>query len=345
MPIETVQHAVHIRRKQNALVFRNIARLWDIARHSQSEQQLLDQLHPWQANPRLKFDNGLAIFLLLSAVLLLLPWMLLSTSIWTQITALLSVVLLFWSYLIYEPKKPIRDVIEYLEQEMITKKYDLHYHRPPHFLTQPLNPRLFIAQLKQKFPLFDQGSLSNSIPFYASSVWKHADQQHQVLIFQYHFVNELQVRDQDGDRVTVKEVHHDLWGVFIFELPPNLGTFAATTHKRKTFVKPYQRAWQSSDIGLNQRVRLSGNDDMALAKTFGPAFSLKLADFFAQRQGDLLLNREHNMLCFLGPDDLMQVMSQQQKKIEDISSLRGHLRTFKLPHLEQLQQDLIRLLG
>lgn len=344
MPIDTVQHALHIRRKKNAVVFNNIARLWEISRHSQNEQQILAQLHPWQSATTLKFDNGLAIFLALLAVLCCIPIFFAAHAVWAQLCLAIAAVLALLSYCIYEPQKPIREVIQSLEQEMITKKYKLNYFQAPDFFKHPINQQRFITQLKQKFPVFEQGNLSNHIPFYASSIWQDSQGlQHQALIFQYHFVDEIQVRDQDGDRITVKEIHQDRWGVFIFELQDKLPTFAATT-KRKKWRAPYHVPWQSSDIHLNQRLRLSGQDQFQMAKKLSPSFYLKLADFFTQREGDLLVNTTHNMLCFLGPTDLMKIQSQHAKKITDISSLRGHLRTFELPALEQLQRDLIHLL-
>ena len=37
-------------------------------------------------------------------------------------------------------------------------------------------------------------------------------------------------------------------------------------------------------------------------------------------------------------------ISSRAKNIKDISALRGHLRTFKLPYLESLQRDLTQFL-
>ena len=82
---------------------------------------------------------------------------------------------------------------------------------------------------------------------------------------------------------------------------------------------------------------------MQTAKLLSPGFVLRLADFFAQRQGDLLFHPENRMLCYLGPRDLFQV-SSKHRHINDISTLRGHLRTFKLRQLEQLQHDLVQFL-
>jgi len=41
MPIDTVQQVLHIRRKKNAQVFHNIARLWEAGQKSHSDQALL----------------------------------------------------------------------------------------------------------------------------------------------------------------------------------------------------------------------------------------------------------------------------------------------------------------
>ena len=73
------------------------------------------------------------------------------------------------------------------------------------------------------------------------------------------------------------------------------------------------------------------------------AMVLKLDDFFQHQQGDLLFHPERNTLCFLGNRNLLEI-SSKAKNIQDISALRGHLRTFKLPYLEQLQTDLVDFL-
>ena len=344
MPIETSQRILALRHKKNAQVADNLARLWHIGRHSHSAEHLLQQLHPWGKPTHLKFDNGLAIFMALLGGLLLLPLFLQPSALWTQLTALLAGILLLVSYLLYASKKPILEVIDYLEHSIIQKKYQLDYQRQPEAFGRPLSPTLLISQLKQQFPIFNRGSVSNDIPFFASSVWQEADgKTHQVLIFQYHFVNELQIHDKKGERVSMKEIHQDLWGVFVFDLNHDLPTFAASTeHKKMPY--PYHLPWQSSDIQIRKRLYIGGENPLEMAKKIGPAFTLKLGDFFAERKGELYINHNQNMLCYLGPQNLMQIRRLNSKKIQDISALRGHLRTFKLPLLERLKKDLISLL-
>ena len=45
MPLDTIKHSIHIRRKKNKIVFDNIDRLWDIGRGADSVQDILDRLH------------------------------------------------------------------------------------------------------------------------------------------------------------------------------------------------------------------------------------------------------------------------------------------------------------
>ena len=84
MPIDTVRHSIHIRRKKNQVVFHNIARLWDIGRQAQSHQQILDGLHPWNAPVTLKFENTLPWLLAITGSIFMLAILIQPSSIWAQ---------------------------------------------------------------------------------------------------------------------------------------------------------------------------------------------------------------------------------------------------------------------
>lgn len=343
MPIETTQHALHLRAKKNAAVFRNIDRLWDIGKNSHSAPQILAKLYPWGSPNALKFSNALPLFFVFIGLLCLFLFLFNPTIIWMQMLFILAFSCFFISYLTYEPQKPITDVIQYLEQQIISKKYNLDAQHQPEYLGRRFHPLLFISQLKQQFPLFQQGTQNNTFPFYSSTVWQdEKGAKHHVLLFQYHLTH-TQSRPNSKYRLAT-ETDQNLWGFFVFNIQHDWPTFAATT-SQKTFTAPYHTAWKSSDIQLSQRVNISGSDQLELAKKLTPAFSLKLAQFFSQEKGDLLFNKENNMLCFLGPINFMEIKkSEQQKNIQDVSSLRRHLRTFQLPFLERLQRNLIHLL-
>ena len=341
MPIDSVKHSFHIRRKKNDVVFRNIARLWELGRSAHDHQALLDGLHPWNAPINLKFENVLAWFQGCIGLIFLLPVWITPANIWAQLSFILGLVIMAWAYFSYEQDDPIEEVIDFLEQQSIAKKYQLAFDRQPHHISVPFNSIHFIAHLKQLFPVFEQGSVSNKITRYASTVWQDEnDQAHQVMLFQYHYVNVIRVRDKNGDEHQVKEIHKDLWGVFVFDI--NTQGLAVSTSNKK-FYYPYSYPWHSSDIQINQRLKFYGSDEMETAKLMTPAFVLRLADFFKNREGDLLFHPESKMLCYIGPHDLFKI-SSKTNVIQDISALRGHLRTFKLIELENLQRDLLLFL-
>ena len=341
MPIDTIQHSIHIRRKKNKVVFDNIDRLWDISRNAESAQEILDRLHPWKAPITLKFENVLPIFLGLIGMVLIIPVLFIGEHIWTLFSFISGLACLLWAYLSYEQDDPLEDVIDHLEKQIIHKKYQLNEFIPPQHLGVAIQPAFFITHLKQLFPIFNQGRISNDIPYYASTTWQDEDgQQHQVLLFQYHFVDELRVRDQDGNELKVKEVHKDLWGCFVFNVPsPGI---AITTHNKK-FDAPYRFPWRSSDIQINQKLNFFGSDPMDMAKRLSPGFVMRIANFFKNREGDLLFHPDKDILCYMSSRNLFEI-SSKAKKINDISTLRGHLRTFKLPYLERLESDLTQFL-
>ncbi|MEC8058448.1 MAG: hypothetical protein VX136_15330, partial [Pseudomonadota bacterium] len=120
MPVQSVQRVLHIRRKKNAHVFRNIARLWDIGEKAQTHQQILDQLHPWGDNLSLRFDNGLPKFLmLLGAISFLMIFALPGLGLPFILGLFCTISLFFLAYVLYETDDALEDVIRYLEEKSI----------------------------------------------------------------------------------------------------------------------------------------------------------------------------------------------------------------------------------
>ncbi|WP_326518746.1 hypothetical protein [Acinetobacter sp. CAAS 2-6] len=341
MPIDNIKRTIHLRRRKNQRIMQNVARLWELGKQAQSHQELLEGLHPWGTDNQLRFDNVLPILLAVIAGCCLLSIWILPAGLPSHLAFWLALGLGFYSYLTYEQSSPIAEVIEFLEQQTITQKYSFQFYQTPVHISMPVQPSLFQAYLKNLFPLFQQGQVSNTIPVYASTVWTDDQgQQYPVLLFQYHFVNEIRMRDRNGNETKVKEVHKDLWGVFIFQVAAQ---GLAVTSSRKTFEFPYLHDWHTSDIQINQKLRIFGANPLQLAKTLTPAMVLRLDQLFATRSGDLLLHPEQPVLCFLGEQDLFKISTKTQN-IDDISKLRGHLRTFRLAEYENLQRDLIAFL-
>ena len=121
MPLDSVQHSIHIRRKKNERVFQNIARLQDLGRKAQSHQDILDGLHPWNAPIVLKFENVLPLLLAALGLFFMLLIFIDPSNIWMQLGLISGLLMIFWAYISYEDKQPIDDVIEFLEQQTINK--------------------------------------------------------------------------------------------------------------------------------------------------------------------------------------------------------------------------------
>ena len=341
MPIDTVQEALHIRRKKNAQVFRNIARLWEIGQKSHNDQELLDALHPWREDHGLRFFNVLPYLLAITSISTLIFGYFLHPHIqfiWSFLGAFLTG---FLAYLLYEPKEPLTQVINYLEQRMTVLRYGLQFQQLPAYLPNQAQPLLVISRLKQFFPLFNRGTESNEITQYASTTWHDGITEHQVLLFQYHYISEMPIFQENNKKKIVKEIHKDLWGAFIFQIPA-LGV--AVSNQRSRFFAPYTSSWQSSDILINQKLKIFGLDQHQLAKEVGPSMTLKLHDFFEHFSGDLIYHHEEQILCYLGEQNLFQTASKRSE-IHDISALRGHLRTMTMPQYQKFQQLMLNLIS
>ena len=342
MPIDTVQEALHIRRKKNAQVFRNIARLWEIGQKSHNDQELLDALHPWREDHGLRFFNVLPFILGIVSVCTLVFGYFFHPHI-QYIFSLLSAFLTgFLAYLLYEPKEPLTQVITYLEQRMTVLRYGLQFQQLPAYLPIQAQPLLVISRLKQFFPLFNRGTESNEITQYASTTWHDGTTEHQVLLFQYHYVSELPIfQEENSNQKIAKEIHKDLWGAFIFQMP---ASGIAVSNKRSRFFEPYTSSWQSSDILINQELNIFGVDQHQLAKEISPSLTLKLHDFFQHFTGDLIYHHEEQILCYLGEQNLFQTASKRSE-IHNISALRGHLRTMTMPQYQKFQQLMLNLIS
>lgn len=342
MPIESVQRNLHIRRKKNELVFENIARLWELHQQAKNNQEILDGLHPWQSSINLKFENTLQYWLALIGAILCLCVFIAPAQLIFQLTFFAGLACIFWAWLSLERNQPIQEVIQALEQKIISEKYQLDYFASPPHLRMPLKGTMLESKLKLLFPLFNLGTIANDFPLYASSHWtdEHGVS-HPVIVFQYRYVTEITIRDKHGDKVRIQEVEQFKYGVFVFDINKFQGL--AVSSQVREFSPPYSSPWKTSDILLNRKLYIAGTQQLAIAKQLTPAHVLRLEAFFQKQDGSLLFHPEQHCLCFLGNKNLFQP-SVTKRKITDISTLRGHLRTFKLPYLEQLKSDITTLL-
>lgn len=342
MPIDTVKSFIHIRRKRNQLVFDNINRLNHLATTAKTPQDLLDGLHPWKSPIYLIFENKLPLLLSFCGALIALLFFIQPSHIGFQLCFPTGLLIIFFAYISHEPEEPVHQAISLLENTMMAKKYDLHPNQLPQYLDLNISPAQFMIRLKQMFPMFNLGTVANEILHYSSTIWSDEYQkQYPVVVFTYRYIYELTIKDKDGNTIRLKEVEKYLWGVFVFDISLTTGLAISSNHKE--FNDPYIYPWQSSDIQTNQRINIFGCHPLEMAKVLTPSFNLKLVRFFEKQNGDLVIHPQNNILCFLSTTDLFKIKSSV-KDIQDISTLRGHLRTLKLPYLEKLKEDLTRFL-
>ena len=340
MPIETVERLLHIRTKKNQHVMRNIARLWEIGQQAESDQDILDGLHPWGESKDLFFHNVIPRFLFIFGIGVIIFGWLIHKYFPFPFSFLSGCLCCFIAYLIYEDNDPIDEVIYFLEQRIMLLRYDLHFNKTPNHISTSSNTLLVMSRLKQTFPLFMQGNVSNEIEQFASTTWFDGEKEHHVMLFHYHYVDEYSLPNSHGEKQKITEIHKDQWGAFIFQMPA-LG-FAAS-NKHDEFIPPYTLSWKTADILVNQNLNIFGYDQQQLARTISPSITLKLSDFFQNYKGDVVYHYEENMLCYVGDQDLFRI-SRKKQKIQDISLLRGHLRTLSMPEYEKFKQCMVNLI-
>ena len=340
MPLDTVKHILHLRSKKNQQVMQNIARLREIGQYAQSAQDILDGLHPWGKNKELYFHNIIPRMLFVIGIIIGLFGIIIHPYFPYIFSLLVAFLCCFVAYLMYEQNDPIEEVIDYLEQRMMFLKYQLHFNKSPQHLSSTSNSLFILSKLKQNFPLFTQGNILNEFLSFASTTWHEQDKLYQVMLFHYHFVDELAIQALNDQKQTLREVEEDRWGAFIFEMP-NLGIAASNVHHQLS--APYHTTWKSTDILINQKINFFGLNQHQLARTLSPSLTLKISDFFQDHVGDLIYHSEENILCYCGQQNLFRVTKPQQR-IRDISTLRGHLRRLSLPEYERFKQRMLNLI-
>ena len=70
----------------------------------------------------------------------------------------------FLAYLLYEPQKPLTEVIHYLEQRMTALRYGLKFQQLPAYLPIQAQPILVLSKLKQHFPLLTEAMKRMKLP-------------------------------------------------------------------------------------------------------------------------------------------------------------------------------------
>lgn len=340
MPIDEIQQQWNEQQRGNRKVKANLARLEEIVATHTTKQAILDALHPWGANSSLKFSNqlnyalfALAVFLLFVSVrylthggLMVLCW---------SIACCAAV----YGWLNFAPKGKVENVIRTLRRAVFADQYQLKPFEMPVIANGMLNSTYAFLKVKQSFPNLRQGNKANEFPYYAATTWQINGYEHPVLVFHYIAIDEETVKDEKGNSYQKQiKTHH--FGACIFHVPP----LALVISRKKVSYERYPVRWRTSDIQFNQQFYIYGQQEFEIAKNLPPRRVLKLANHLGMMQGQLIFHEELQACCYLSSQNLFKC-SKPRQPIDNISQLRGYLRTLQSPHYEALRDNLSAIIA
>lgn len=341
MPLDQLRQALHLRQQHNQQVADNLERLKGLMLSAENKQDLLDALHPWGAPNSLVFHNLIAIFLYICAAISLLTFLFIDSVSGHLLILLTSAALFGLGWLMYEPSSLVKQHVTALEHKMLSLSYQLHRHQLPTALSRQMTPVQFIRHIVSAFPVLQQGNYRNSISEFASIPLQWGEQALSAVVFRYDYEDHVERYNAQTKKYETKIIERHCWGILCLEQPTR-GLIVSQSAMKK-LAMPYHVEWKPTDIALNRNLNFYGASEMHLAKQLSPSLSLKLVEFFSHCQGSLNFHHELKMCCYLTTNNLFQV-ANHQKNIEDISMLRGHLRTLRLAHLDHALKHLEQLL-
>lgn len=359
MLIHRTKRKLKIYKRHNEYVYEQLQQLNSLLAHSHDRQEMLDGLARMPSGS-LQFNNQWIYTVGYINIALFFSLFIIPIGHFLVIFIIIALALI--SYICYENQQPVIHCIQNLEKKMIQHQYQLQYSLlPMSFSGHYRSSSLALAFFKQRFfPLFEQGTVSNTFTDFASTSWTDCHgRTYPVVIFQYEYINDVPashlqqasqpmihlswmdfVQNRGRHRVHQRKPQQ-LWGIFVFNVDLN-GFAVSTEHDR--FPTEYYSRWQSSDIQVNQKFSIRGESERHLAQTMTPHRILLLNQIFAQRKGYLHCHSDMSMMCFLGKRPILQIPNHQYEHIANVAHLRGHLRRLKLAEYESLQHDLLAFL-
>lgn len=323
MPIDKVQQSFLQQQLHNEQVKQNIHHIEQLSQQHNSEQ-LIQKLQQWHhAPPSLTVTNTLFWTLLSSAIVLALIFIGFALPFYLLIVPL---ALLIFAFVKKENNQQRDQLIQKLRAQQLAEKYDLEFNTHPHGYQ--------IQDLQHRFPLFDLGNYANNIESTATGILEAAGKTYPFTLYQYHYVDEIEDRDKDGN-VTYRYRHHDRWGIFIENMP--IQGISISTYQQKAC--RLGTKWTTSDIRFNKAYALSGNNEMTLARFFNPARTLMLEHILNAIKGDLYFHPDIPVLCWQFAHNVFETLPDS-KGIETTHELAQMLTQLHLPQFEHLHQQL-----
>lgn len=311
--------------QHNQNTLNNIAEIEKLLLQRPTPKQLLNTLRQWPHAQDFYIQNYSFWICICLAVVALIC----ASTIHPYFT-LLGIGFVVYAFIQRQSPKAYQGLIQRLEAFILADQYQLQFDRPTEFPDAPtvLN-----------FPLFRLGNHNNEIRQCIYGSWTFDGKIQPFMLFNYHYINQVETRDSDGKK-KVKYEHHDLWGILVHHM--SLQGISISAHQKRNCRLGI--AWNSPDIQFNQRYQLSGRNEMQLARFFSPSRILKLEQAMQDYQGDFYIHPDFPSLLWLFDQDILKKQSIHSP-IQRIEDLVLHLEQLSMPQFEHLQQNLKPLLA
>lgn len=337
MPIEHIQQRWHFHQRMNKKVWININRLRMIALSSESKQDVLDAMHPWRLSLSLRYNNSMSYLLISVGVIILFASTiyLYQAGITLLILWLIALAIIAYGYLSIDKQSEVDAVIHLLQDLVFQSQYNIQLLEFPNIAQNTtINPTYMLMKIRQSFPCFNEGNSNNEFRTFAATTWHIDGHDYPILLLHYVATDEIVMRDQKG-REYRKQIETHRFGACVFHMPP----LALVVSSERESYERYPVRWRTSDIRLNQRLHIYGQQEFELAKNLNPQRVIALADSLAHMKGRLIFHEDMQAMCYISTQPIFEC-KKPRKEISDVSQLRGYLRTLQAPHYENMQKNL-----
>ncbi|BCX75309.1 hypothetical protein [Acinetobacter sp. Tol 5] len=319
-----IQNAFSQQHVNNGKTQSNIDSINRLLASTENFEHLIEKLKHWQDDPSLSIQNYTF-------------WLFICVGIGVAILAFFTHPILFLfaiasiAFAFYKrtSTKPLNQLIDYLQQKNLEAKYQIRFF-PNETDNKIISP--------YDFPLFGLGDYENSIRNTIYGTWQINGFIYPYMLFNYHYVDEVETRDSDGKTKTEYR-HYDLWGIIVENFP----TQGISISSKQNRACRFGTKWSSGDIRFDNQYQLSGTNEMRLAKFFSPNHVLMLDQAMSNFKGDFYIHPQHPALCWLFKIDITKP-HLPVNQVQTVHDLAAQLESMSMPDYEQLKQSLITIL-
>jgi hypothetical protein len=319
-----IQNAFSQQHANNGKTQNNIDSINQLLASNENFNHLIEKLKDWQDDPSLTIQNyTFWLFICVGIGFVILAFL---THPIFFVAAIASIAFAFYKR---TSTQPLNKLIDYIQQKNLEAKYQIRFYPNE-------SDRKIISAYD--FPLFGLGDYENSIRNTIYGTWQINGLSYPYMLFNYHYVDEVETRDSDGKTKTEYR-HYDLWGIIVENFP----TQGISISSKQNRACRLGTKWSSGDIRFDNQYQLSGTNEMRLAKFFSPNHVLMLEKAMSNFKGDFYVHPQHPALCWLFKNDVTQT-HLPVTQVQTVHDLAAQLESMSMPDYEQLKQSLITIL-